>query len=159
MDRPIRYTGTVKNVVFWTYIAAIVIWVFIVWGFGMLNWKWGSLALLIPLIAFVTAILSINEITDEIADEMPAPTNIAFCFLMTIPFMGWIRKRSDAGTMTKNDQRVLNLVFLSMFAFVFSVTDFWIGVDIVAISHHIKSIANTISITTLMYAIYLYFVP
>lgn len=137
-----------------SYTIGILIWSIVVCCLGLYRFDIiCTLLIFLPYIIFILGIANANKVTKETEKMFFTYNYLSTGLLIFIPFLTWLGASGK-----KKNARFIILIVLAMIFTMLSMIDFFVDVKYLPITKHIKSIFQTLSMTLLIYAIYLYYI-
>lgn len=140
--------GTIRILQF-IYIISIFIWIFLVLILKIpLNDTIGVLLLAIPIIVFLLSFINVARITVETESKLFNVTYLSIGVFVIIPMV----------TNEKfSTSQIMKISTMAMILAVFSLLDVWVPPDWVTVIRHVRSILQILSLSLIIYALYLLF--
>jgi hypothetical protein len=146
-SKPNPYPQNITNQLFYIYISAILIWIFLCILLKLYNNIIGLFFIFVPIILYTISIFNLKYKTSNTETDESAQTVVLGLFAL-IPILTWTHDKSLPHA---ND--VLINVLLAMVIGLVALYPFWIPTNDMIIIQHIRSIFQVISITLLSYGL------
>lgn len=148
-DRHKHYGDNKLNTVFIVYILAILVWAAIAW---YVQSNVGIFILFIPFVVFLIAICSLSGLSNSVEDSMFRTNFLATGMLITLPLLSCVISSF------KGDRTIMIRVLLLAVTFtILSMIDVWVPEKYLSVTNHIRSIFQTLSLTLILYALYIFY--
>lgn len=154
IDERKYYTQEQVDMVQWVYIIALVAWIFIICVFQLYDTDvigWGILS--IPLIVFFTGYSNADHLTIEVEHENFQANYFTIGLILIVPLLTWVKKEYKGDT-----QKFIRILVFSIIVILLSLLDVWVEKQYLTISKHAKSVLQTIAISTIIYALYSFYI-
>lgn len=136
------------------YIVFCVVWILIFFWLkshfeGYFIW----IFMLIPLIVFLCNFMCIDGIDSNMERLMCRGNYLAICLLIVDIILNWNKS-------LEQDSMILyfRILFVAFIFIILSFFDVWVTIREISIVKHIKSIFQTMAITLLCFALYVYYI-
>lgn len=138
----------------WVYIISILIWILIVAFFGFYcSYGLAILILLLPLVLFGVGFYNASTL-DRAAEESMLRVNcLSVGLLIVLPLLAWMTRGYNG-----DRKHFLSLIVVAIILSMLSMFDVWVGVGWQSVVIHIKSCLQTMALTLLIYALFIYYV-
>lgn len=136
------------------YILAVVIWVIFIVYFHLYRTNpLGIMILCIPLLAFLLGYINTCLVDRAAEREALSLSYLTVGLLVLFPIIAWFKE--DDGEWRKDE--AITLLVISVMLILTSSLDFCVDNKWISLVRHIKSIAQIIAVTLIVFALYLYF--
>lgn len=151
MNPPCSYDPELQNKIKTLYIIAIIFWIFLIIILSLFVRDFFVILILsIPFIVFTVSYFNIKCYSRELDSEMFRTDFIFFIGILITVFTGWKEK-------TKHSVQMFKILMVSLILIMLSSIDIWLGRDEFTLLKHFRSIMQTLALTLLIYALYLYY--
>jgi len=145
-----------SNTVKWiqaVYIIALLLWVVLIVGLGLVNDDYISLCiLLLPPIVYIINFVSLKDFTCKYEDQMFRGNFLSFAFLVAIVLIHWNNPISN-----QDKTEFFKILIVAFTLLMISLLDVWVSGENMSIMKHIKTCLQTASLTLLTLGLYLYY--
>lgn len=146
------YGSTKKDVIFFVYLIALLLWGIIIAYLSPKVTLWGFIILAIPFLVFILGMITIDSLSPAVEDSLFRHNVLATGLLIILPLLAFITKDF------KGDQTLMIQVVLLAITFsLLSMVDVWIPEKWLSLVQHIKSIFQTFALTLILFSLYLYY--
>lgn len=135
--------------IFIIYIITIIGWGLIIW---YLKPTAGLFILFIPFIVFLISIFSLHHLSVSVENEMFAFDYLSTGLLVILPLLSCILNNYKG-----NRTQMVRVLLLAITFTILSLVDVWVPEKYLSMTKHIRSIFQTISLTLILYALYIYY--
>lgn len=142
------YTRNVINTIQGLYVLSAIIWIVIVfWGRFYKTDMLGKFILCIPLVMFLISFSNIVSHTKSVSKNMLKGNILSFMFLTVSLLINWLK--------IGDRKKIYRAMMISIIFITLSLLDFWVSDKNYIYIIHIKTMAQTIALTLLTYALYI----
>jgi hypothetical protein len=139
----------VKNVKY-IYVLSSVIWTGLIYVFNFFESDAiGWIFLLIPYFVFGINISQANKCTIDVEDDMFQTNFLSFGYLIVLFLINWEK--------VKFKKKLFTILMVVLILILFSVFDVWVTKKKMVHVKHIRSILQTLALSLLAYALYIYY--
>lgn len=151
---PKYYTNRVCNEIRLIYVIATVVWLILVFFFGLIKPDLVIIFfLLIPVIVYAINFISLSEKTCHVEDQMFHSNFLYFAFIVAIILFNW--NKTLTGEQKSN---LFAIVVLALILLMISMIDIWLQVEDMPIIKHIRTTLQTASLALLAVALYIFYI-
>jgi hypothetical protein len=148
-----RYTPGKALSIQITYIIGVLFWIFLVYMTGLYQTNLlGLLILSIPIFVFGFGFISARHLTVEVEECLFSANSLSIGLVILLPLLTELDKAYN-----RNRQLVTRSIILAVVLAMFSLIDVYVQPKYLSISKHVKSILQTLALTLLVYALYMYY--
>ena len=146
--------GRTKSIVIQTiYLIAAILWLLLVFYLNLYQvCGYGVLILIIPLVVFGIAYTNSNRLTIETEEDMFKANFLSLGLLIMIPLLSWLSKEYQG----ERDKFVC-VIIIALIMTMLSLIDVWVRKRWISAVKHIKSIFQTLALTLVIYALYIFY--
>ena len=137
----------------WVYILSVLVWIVIVFFFGFYCSHGPAILILaLPLLLFGIGFYNASTL-DRAAEESMLRVNcLSVGLLIVLPLLAWMTKGYNG-----DRKHFLSLIVVAIILSVLSMFDVWVGIGWQSVVIHIKSCLQTMALTLLIYALFIYY--
>jgi len=148
------YTPQVVRQVRIFYIVAVLVWLLLVYLLGLFSHGWGGILIaIIPVVVAVIAFIQCPYLESAREEDIMRANFLSLGLIVAISLFA-ILEKSYLG----ERRTFAAVVLLAVVASLISLMYVWVGPKYLSLTRHFKSYMQTISVTLLIYAVYLYFI-
>ena len=141
-----------KDILFGIYLAAILLWGFLLIYLQPTVDPLGWIILFIPMVVFLIATVSLDGLSPTVEGAITHISTLSVGLLIILPLLAFITKDF------KGDQQLMiHVVLLAITFSLFAMIDVWVSEKWLTIVHHVRSIFEILSLTLILFALYLYY--
>ncbi len=130
------------------YVLATIIWIIIVyWGRFYKTDMLGKFILIIPIVMFLISFSNVESHTKKVSANMLKGNILSFMFLTVSLLINWLK--------IGDRKKIYRAMIISIIFVTISLLDFWVNDKDYIYIIHIKTMAQTIALTLLTYALYI----
>lgn len=136
-----------------TYIIASILWILLIAVTGLYQTTLlGYLILTIPLCVFGFGFINAQHLTVEVEENVFTANSLSIGLLILLPLLTEVDK-----SFNKNKKIFTRAMIIAVVLAMFSLIDVWVQPKMLSVTKHIKSILQTLALTLLVYALYMYY--
>jgi hypothetical protein len=133
------------------YISALLFWFLVVYSTNL--YKTDSIGLFIlslPLVLFLIAFIAAPFLNGDVEEHLTKSNMLSVGLLLTLALLAALEKYTSA-------KGLAPLMILAIVFTLLSLLDIWLPSDWISIQKHLKSILQVLSITLLVFILYMFF--
>jgi len=136
------------------YAVAILVWVGLIWLFRLYDVDWvGWVILALPIVVFIIGFVNAWVISPEVEEEIFRANYLSIGLLIVLPLLTCINRDY------KGDRaRFTSILVLAIVITMLSMYDVWTKREWLSLMKHAKSVLQTMSLTLLIYALYMFYI-
>lgn len=146
------YGARKKDVLFSVYLVAILLWGILLAYLQPETDFLGWIILIIPILVFLIATLSLDSISATVESNVFQFNSLSVGLLIIMPLLTFITRDFKG-----NQRLMVQIVLLAITFGLISMIDVWIAEKWITAIRHIKSVFQTVSLTLVLFALYLYY--
>lgn len=141
-----------KDVLFGIYLSAILLWGLLIAYLQPDTDFLGWIILIVPILVFLISTLSLDSLSVLVESNMFKFSSLSVGLLIILPLLTFITRDF------KGDKRtMIQIVLLAITFGLLSMIDVWVAEKWISVVKHIKSIFQIVSLTLVLFALYLYY--
>lgn len=141
-----------KDILFGIYLAAIILWGILLAYLSPDVDVWGWIILVIPIAVFLISMFSLDGVSTIVEENVFQINTLSVGLLIILPLLAFITKDF------KGDKLLMaHVVLLAITFSLFSMIDVWVSEKWITLTRHVRSIFQTVSLTLILFALYLYY--
>lgn len=138
------------------YTIAILIWIALIFLLQLYETdSLGYVIISIPFIMFFISILNAPELSKEVESNMTTVNYLSLALLIIIPILTWLSK--DISISHDVRTRFMAVIITALVLVIFTLFDIWIPLRWISYTRHGKSILQTMALTLIVMALYMYY--
>jgi hypothetical protein len=139
------------------YIIASLFWILLIYLLKLYKTDFfGYLILLIPLFIFAFGFLNATSITGEVEDILYKANYLSVGLIIILPLLTWFA--NDYKGDPQKRLQFLSIIIVALVLTLFSLMDVWVSRKWYPLVRHLKSVFQTLSISLLIFGLYIYYV-
>jgi hypothetical protein len=153
-----KYYGSRKlKAVQSVYIFSSLFWILLIYLLKLYQTDFfGILILLIPLVIFTISFINSSNINEEVENNLYKANYLSIGLIIVLPLLTWFT--NDYKGDTQKRIKFISIIIVALTLTLFSLVDIWISKKWYPVVKHVKSVFQTMSITLIIFALYMYYV-
>lgn len=134
------------------YFFGSLLWIGLIFLLGLYPpTVWGYFLIFFPIFIFIIGFVNAPSMTLELEDQMFKVNFLSLGLIIVLSLFAWLTKDYSG-----NKKQFVTLLILAIIFALLAVVDVWVSRKWFSVVKHIKTVSQTLSISILMYALYLY---
>lgn len=113
---------------------------------------WGYLILSIPLFVFGLSFYFVRNLTVEVEENVLSSNYLSIGLLIVLPLLTGVSQKRHVSS-----RLLVRILLIAIVLALISLLDFWVSPKWISLPRHVKSILSTMSLTLLVFALYVYY--